>query len=157
MSEELKKILTAIFRLGKGTSLTKTEMVNLMIYNLRWFDPKGAKAVIQAGFQSGLLKAETEGQMAPTFDGDEVDTDVEWEPPKDLDLGKIVRPLMERLISAVEEAGLDKKEAVRSINRTSEELNLLFPAAAVYIGIEKGADMSRFFHEVENFILYGDR
>ena len=157
MSEELKKILTAIFRLGKGTSLTKTEMVNLMIYNLRWFDPKGAKAVIQAGFQSGLLKAETEGQMSPTFDIDEVDTDVDWEPPKDLDLGKIVRPLMERLISAVEEAGLDKKDAVRTINRTSEELNLLFPAAAVYVGIEKGAEMSRFFHEVENFILYGDR
>jgi len=157
VSEELKKILAAIFRLGKGTSLTRTEMVNLMIYNLRWFDPKGAKAVIQAGFQSGLLKAETEGQMAPTFDIGDVDTDVDWEPPKDLDLAKIVKPLMERLISAVVEAGLDKKEAVRSINRTSEELNLLFPAAAVYVGIEKGADMSRFFHEVENFILYGDR
>ena len=157
MSDDLRRILAAIFRLGKGSSLTKTEMVNLMIYNLRWFDPKGAKAVIQAGFQSGLLKAETEGQMSPTFDIEDVESDVEWEPPKDLDLGKMVRPLMERLINAVEEAGLDKKDAVRNINRSAEELNLLFPAAAVYVGIEKGADMSRFYNEVENFILYGDR
>ncbi|MBN1389371.1 MAG: DUF2240 family protein [Candidatus Thermoplasmatota archaeon] len=157
MTDDLKRILAAIFRLGKGTTLSRTEMVNLMIYNLRWFDPKGAKKVIQAGSQSGLLKAGTDGQMSPTFDIGEIEHDMGWEPPKDLDLGRIVKPLMERLINAVEEAGMDRREAVKSINRASEELNLLFPAAAVHVGSEKGADMSMFYNEVENFLLYGDR
>ncbi len=157
MSEDLKRIIAAVFKLGKGDSLTKTEIVNLMIYNLRWFDPQIAKSIIKAGFQSGLLKTESEGQIMPTFDLESVDSDVEWEPPKDMDVTGMVKPLMERLISAVEDAGMDKKEAVRSINRISEDLNLLFAAAAVHVGIEKGADMSRFYNEVENFILYGDR
>ncbi|MGA1866155.1 MAG: DUF2240 family protein [Thermoplasmatota archaeon] len=157
MSDDLRKILAAIFRLGKGTTLSRTEMVNLMIYNLRWFDPEGARKVIQAGSQSGLLRTGTDGQMSPTFEMTDVENDIGWEPPKDIDLAKMVRPLIERLINAVEEAGMDKKEAVRSINRTSEELVLLFPAAAIHVGIEKGADMSRFYNEVENFILYGDR
>ena len=157
MSEDLKKILAAVFRLGKGTSLSKTEIINLMIYNLRWFDPGEARSIIQAGYQSGLLKVESEGNIVPTFDINKVESSVEWEPPEDLDISGMVRPLMERLIEAVEGAGMDKKEAVRSINRTSEELNLLFAAAAVHVGIDKGADMSRFYNEVENFILYGDR
>ena len=104
-----------------------------------------------------MLKSESEGQIVPTFDPDDVKSDVEWEPPKDLDISSMVKPLIERLIAAVVDAGLDKKDAVRSINRTSEELNLLFAASAVHVGIDKGADMSRFYNEVENFILYGDR
>jgi hypothetical protein len=157
MTDDLKRIVASVFKLGKGSSLTRTELVNLMIYNLRWFDPEEAKVVIQAGFQAGHLKKERSGHIAPTFDIDEVDMDVDWEPPGDMDLGKMVKPLMERLILAVEEAGMEKKEAVRSINRTAEELNLLFPAAAIHVGLEKGADMSRFYGEVENFILYGER
>jgi len=68
VTDDLKRILSAIFKLGKGTGLSKTEMVNLMIYNLRWFDPQGARSIVKAGFQSGLLKTEAEGQIIPTFD-----------------------------------------------------------------------------------------
>jgi len=157
MTDDLKRIVASVFKLGKGTALTRTELVNLMIYNLRWFDPEEAKIVIQAGLQAGHLKMEGGGQIVPTFDIEDVEMDVDWEPPENMDPVKMVKPLMERLILAVEDAGMEKKEAVRSINRTAEELNLLFPAAAIHVGLEKGADMSRFFGEVENFILYGER
>jgi hypothetical protein len=157
MTDDLKRIVASVFKLGKGSALTRTELVNLMIYNLRWFDPEEAKIVIQAGFQAGHLKMRGDGQIIPTFEIDDVDMEVDWEPSGDMDLGKMVKPLMERLILAVEDAGMEKKEAVRSINRTAEELKLLFPAAAIHVGLEKGADMSRFYGEVENFILYGER
>ncbi len=157
MTDDLKRIIAAVFKLGKGDSLSRIEMINLMIYNLRWFDPEIARVVIQAGFQSGYLQKDPEGRILPLFNINEVEMDVDWEPPADLDISQMVRPLMERLISTVESAGMEKKEAVRSINRTAEELNLVFPAAALHVGMEKGADMSRFYNEVENFILYGDR
>ncbi|MFW3145863.1 MAG: DUF2240 family protein [Thermoplasmatota archaeon] len=157
MTDDLKRMLATVFKMGKGGALTRTEMTNIMIYNLRWFDPEGAKLVIQAGFSSGYLKNTGDGGVLPEFDIGSVTTEAGWEPAPDLDLKKMVRPLMERLIDAVVDSGLEKKDAVRSINRKSEELNLLFAAGVIYVGLEHGADMSRFYGEVENFILHGDR
>ncbi|MFO8051440.1 MAG: DUF2240 family protein [Thermoplasmatota archaeon] len=157
MSDDLKKMLAAVFKMGKGESLTKVEMTNLMIYNLRWFDPEGAKTVIKAGIHAGYLKKHGDNDIIPTFDPDEVETETGWEPPKDLNLKTMVRPLIERLIETVLEAGLEKKEAIRLINRVSEENGLLFAASAVHVGLDHGADMSGYYDEVENFILYGDR
>ncbi|MEA3558621.1 MAG: hypothetical protein U9R75_05140, partial [Candidatus Thermoplasmatota archaeon] len=61
------------------------------------------------------------------------------------------------LIEAVLGSGLEKKEAIRLMNRIGEENNLLFAASAVHVGLDHGADMSGFYDEVENFILHGDR
>ena len=150
-------MISAVYKMGKGENLTKVEMTNLMIYNLRWFDPAGAKAMIRAGIQSGLLKKEGDGELMPTFDIEEVETEPGWHPPEDLDLGRMVRPLVERLIDTVIRTGLEKKETIRLINRVSEDNGLLFAASAIHVGLDHGADMSPFYNEVENFILYGDR
>lgn len=156
MSEDLKKIITSVFSMGKGSSLSRMEMKNLLVYNLRWFGPDDAQQVIQAAMTSGLLQNDSSGMVIPTFDPDKVKVDIDYRPPSDLDMNSMVRPLFERLIEAVLETGLDKKEAIRAINRTGEERNLIFSCAAIYVGMERGADMSRFYAEVENSIRFGD-
>ncbi len=157
MTDDLKLIVVSTFRMGKGSSLSKVEMRNLLVYNLRWFGPEEADRIIQAAFSSGLIQTDMEGNVTPTFDISEVEISVGYEPPEDLDTEKLVRPLFERLIEAITRTGLDRKEGVRAINRKAEELNLLFPCAAIYIGIERGAEMSMFYSEVENSIRFGER
>jgi hypothetical protein len=143
--------------MGKGASLSKMEMRNLLVYNLRWFGPDEGDRIIKAAISSGLVQSDSEGSLNPTFDMSTVEVEVDYEPAKNLDTEKLVRPLFERLIESITSTGLDRKEAVRIINRKAEELNLLFPCAAIFVGIERGANMSMFYSEVENSIRFGER
>lgn len=155
MTDELRKIIASVFMLSGTDSLSKQEMVNLFSYNLRFFDPEDSRSVVEAAKNSGYLRIRDDGSMELTFDLKSVGISAEYIPPEGMDVNSLSKPLMERLIDAVMESGLSKKEAISSINRIVENYNLLFPAAAVYVGLENGADMSRFFPEVKNFIIHG--
>jgi hypothetical protein len=157
MSQDLKRIIASVFKMGKGEALTKLEIRNLLVYNLRWFKPNDADSVIKAALASGFVQHGEEGDLIPTFDIEQLEIEVGYSPPKDLDMTNMIRPLFERLIEAIQSTGLDKREAIRSINRKADELNLLFPCAAIYVGIERGAEMSRFYSEVDNSIRFGER
>lgn len=157
MSQDLKRIIASVFKMGKGEALTKMEIRNLLVYNLRWFKPDEADAVIKAGLSSGALQHGEEGDLIPSFDIDAIEIEVGYSPPKDLDMKKMIRPLFERLIEAIQTTGLEKREVIRSINRKADELNLLFPCAALYVGIDRGVDMTRFYSEVDNTIRFGER
>ncbi len=157
MTEDLKKILASIFKIGKGDGLTKKEIENILSYSLRWFDPDGSRKVISAAVGSGLIQLNPDQMYIPIFDPEEVEMEVGYTPPKDIDLSNLTRPLIERLIEAVMTSGMKKREVVKEINRMGEEKGLLFPAAAIYVGISHGVDMSPFYNEAENFIMYGDR
>ena len=155
VTDEPRKIIASVFMLSDTDSLTKQEMVNLFIYNLRFFDPEDSRSVVEAAKSSGYLRIRDDGSMELTFDQGSVGISPEYRPPEGLDVNSLSKPLMERLIDAVMESGLSKKEAISSINKVVESYSLLFPAAAVYVGLENGADMSRFFPEVKNFIIHG--
>ncbi|MCU0798454.1 MAG: DUF2240 family protein [Candidatus Thermoplasmatota archaeon] len=155
--DELRSIVAAVFKLGNGSSLTRTEMRNILIYNLRWFDPDKAANVVDAAAASGYLQTGPDSRLTPTFDMGSTVVDVAYRPPKDLETSTLVRPLLERMIETVIRSGLDRKEAVRTINKRVGELRVLFPCAVIQVGLERGADMSPFYAEVEDQILYGER
>lgn len=155
--DDLRSIVAAVFKLGKGSSLTRTEMRNILIYNLRWFDPDKATSIVEAAAMSGYLRIGPDMGLTPSFDMGTTIVDVAYRPPRDLDVSTLVRPLLERMIDTVVRSGLDRKEAVRTINKRVSELRLLFPCAVIQVGLERGADMSPFFSEVEDQILYGER
>jgi hypothetical protein len=155
MSDELKKIIGAVFKLSGEIPLSRQEMINLFVFNLKFFDHDGARAAIDAAKGSGYLKILENGNMETTFDLSELELPPDYRPPDNLDISALSRPLVERLINTIMESGMEKKEAVRSITKISETKNLLFPAAAIFVGLERGIDMSPFFREVENFIIHG--
>ncbi len=155
--DELRSIVASVFKMGKGSSLTRTEMRNILIYNLRWFDPDKATSVVDAAAASGYLRTGPDSRLSPTFDMGSTFVDVAYRPPQDLDVSTLVRPLLDRMIETVVRSGLERKEAVRTINKRVGELRLLFPCAVIQVGLERGVDMSPFYVEVEDQILYGDR
>ena len=155
--DELRAIVASIFKLGKGSSLTRTEMRNILIYNLRWFEPDKASSIVDAAAASGYLRTGSDSRLSPTFDMDSAVVDITYRPPKDLDVRTLVRPLLDRMIETIVRTGLDRKDAIRTINKRASELRLLFPCAVIQVGLERGADMSPFYGEVEDQILYGER
>jgi hypothetical protein len=82
-----------------------------------------------------------------------VNVEPDYRPAPDLNVEALNRSLSDRLIDAVCRKGMDKKDAIKAINRTAESLGLLFTAAAIYVGIEGGSDMSVFYGEVETSLL----
>lgn len=153
MSEELKRIVASVYRSGAGESLSTVEFVNILSYNLRFFPPDRARKVHQAALGSGLLRPEEGGMFKPSFPVENVSIPLEYRPNPDMNIEALNRSLSDRLIERVCDLGMDRKEAIRAINRTSETLNLLFPAAAIYLCVEGGKDMSMFYTEVETSFL----
>lgn len=153
MSDDLRRIVASVHRAGKGASLSMVEFTSILSYSLRFFPPDKARKVHQAALSSGLILPEGNGMFAPAFPIDSVQLDPDYRPPADLNIESLDRSLSDRLIEAVCRKGMDKKDAIRAINRTSESLGLLFAAAAIHVGIESGADMSSFYPEVETSFL----
>ena len=155
MTDELKNIIAATFRVSDGSPLSDQEMANILAFKLKYFDPSASRLAIDAAKSSGFLKTLDNNHMTPTFDIGSLELPPDYRPPDDLDVRKLSKPLVERLIDTIMESGMEKQEVARAINKASETYNLLFPAAAVFVGLEKGLDMSPFFGEVENFVLHG--
>lgn len=155
MTDELKKVIGAAFRLTGGGPLSPQEMANILAFKLKYFDPPTSRSAIEAARSSGYLKTLENNHLEPTFDISSMDISPDYQPPQDLDVRKLSKPLVERLMDTIMESGMEKQEAARSINKASETYNLLFPAAAIFVGMERGVDMSPFFEEVENFVLHG--
>jgi hypothetical protein len=153
LSEDLKKIVSSVYRSGKGTALSMVEFVSILSYNLRFFPPDKARKVHQAALGSGLLLPDSQGMFSPSFTVGSVTIEPDYRPPPDLNIETLNRSLSDRLIDAVCRRGMDKKDAIKAINRTSEALGLLFAASAIHVGIEGGADMSVFYGEVETSFL----
>jgi hypothetical protein len=157
VTDDLRKIVTSVFRSGKGSSLSTVEFVNTLSLTLRFFTLEKAKKVHQASIRSGLILPDSSGRFVPAFDIEGAEVEPDYRPPDDLDVDMLSRPLSDRLIEAVCRRGMDRKDAIKAINRTSESLNLVFAAAAVHVGIENGIDMSAFYGEVETTLLVPQR
>ena len=156
MKEEIGKIVTAIFNIAGGGPLSRREFINILAHNLRWFDPETSKKLLNAAVRSARIRVTPDGMLERAFDPDTVTLEADYTPDPSLDLDEMTKPLIERLIEAVCDQNLPRKDAVKMINHVGEELNLLFPAAAIHVSISRGRDMSEFYNEVNTFIINGE-
>jgi hypothetical protein len=157
MTGPLKKVVASVYRSGKGGPLSKVEFVGILSYNLRFFDPAKAGKLHKVAVGTGLLRPQGQNMYVPTFPADTIEIEPDYRPDPGMDLDSFNRSLSERLIDAVCGSGLERRDAIKNINRMAESLNLLFPAAAIYVGIEEGRDMSGFYTEVESVLLAPSR
>lgn len=153
MTDQLRRIVAAVYRSGKGGPLSRVEFTGILSYNLRFFPPDKANKVHKVALGTGLLRPQGQNMYVPTFPPGSVEIEPDYRPDPDIDLDAFNRSLSERLIDAVCGPGMDRREAIKRINRTAESLNLLFPAAAIYTGIDERRDMSGFYAEVESSLI----
>jgi len=157
VSDDLKKVVASVYLSRNGGPLSTVEFVGILSYNLRFFTHDKAQAVHRVALGSGLLTPQGQNMYVPSFDPGSLEVEPDFRPDPDMDLERYDRSLSERLIEAVCGPGLARKDAIRLINRAAESMNLLFPAAAIYVGIDHGRDMSSFFSEVQSTFIAPSR
>ncbi len=156
MKEEIGKIVASIFNIAGGGPISKREFTNILAHNLRWFDPETSMKLLNAAVRSAQVRVTPDGMLERGFDPDTIALEADYTPDPKLDLDEMTKPLIERLIEKVCDQNLPRKDAVKMINHVGEELNLLFPAATIHVGISRGRDMSEFYNEVNTFIINGE-
>ncbi|MGZ0746906.1 DUF2240 family protein [Haloparvum sp. AD34] len=133
-------------RLGEG------EFVVALSLDRDWFSPDQAKRLVDVAKGRGLV-AEEDGDLVPEFDPDNVDVPEEFTPDE-----SILREqsTFEQALDALVAAGVDKQEAVASINERQRGLEITIEAAAVLYAKEHGVDVDGLAAEARDDLLTAD-
>ncbi len=119
-------------RLGEG------EFVVALSLEREWFTPDQAKRLVNVATGRGLLARE-DGDLVVQFDPAGVDVPEGFTPDE-----SILREqsTFERVLDALTDAGIEKREAVAAINQRQRELEVTVEAAAMLYARSEGVDVS---------------
>jgi len=123
----LRRAVAVPFRMKGRERLAQSEFVVALSLDREWFSPEQAKRLVDVATTEGLLDRDEEG-LDPTFDTHEVTLPDGFAPGEDV---LRQRSTFERALEAVVDAGVEKREAVASINRLQADLAVTVEAAAV--------------------------
>lgn len=123
----LQVALGAPFDSVGRAELTEQEIVVDLAVDRNWVSPDQAKRLVELGRKRGLLDRDGEDLRA-TFDVADVEIPEGYTPDERLFQE---RSPVEVVIEALEEAGIDRREAVASINELQDRLSITAGAAAV--------------------------
>ncbi|PSQ04705.1 DUF2240 domain-containing protein [Halobacteriales archaeon QS_5_68_33] len=130
----LRRAVAEPFRAKGRETLTDSEFVVVLSLDREWFTAEQAKRLVDVATTEGLLER-VDGNLAMTFDRREVAIPDGFTPDEDL---LRQRSTFERALQTLVEAGIEKQDAVASINRLQAELGVTVEAAAVVYARRQG-------------------
>jgi len=151
--DEPKTALVALFRIHGREAITESEFVQDASFKLRWFSPKEAQRLLQAGIDRGLLLAEA-GNVRLAFDAASIAVPVNYKPspeaiatPPEVDL---FSRILERLCAAT---GEPSQPLVARINQVQERLGVDADVAAACVASSRGVDVADLLGDIEAEVL----
>ena len=155
MESEATLIITSVFKKSGRKKLSSSDFFLTLSMDLGWFPPAEAKKFVKWAEENNLLKRDEEDLLTPTFDLKTIDIPIDFQPSMKKWIPNRRKPLRERLIEYIEKnSGIEDIE--EKINDIMVEKKIFFEVAALFIGIKLNIDMSRFFDEVERYILHNE-
>jgi hypothetical protein len=148
----LEVTVAAPFRDRGRTRLGEGEFVVALSLDRDWFTPDQAKRLVDVAAGRGLLSREAEDLVAE-FDPASVAVPEGFVPDE-----SVLREqsTFERVLSALEAAGVEKQAAVAAINERQRDLGVTIEAAAVLDARRRGVDVDDVSERVQAE-LAGDR
>ncbi len=137
---ELQKSIAVLYKSKGRGELTEKEFVFSASMDLRWFSPKEAQKLMEAGLSGGFLERR-EGSLVPTFDCSTVSVPVDYRPPKAaLEEGaKRNTDLFTEIVEAIVRAkSVPKREVVSRVNKEQEMLGIDIEPAALLVASSYG-------------------
>lgn len=133
-------------RLGEG------EFVVALSLDRDWFSPDQAKRVVDVALGRGLL-AEEEGKLVAQFDPEDVRVPEEFTPDE-----SILREqsAFEQTLDKLLTAGVEKQEAVATINSLQRDLGITIEAAAVVYARRQGVEVDEAAQKARAKALEGE-
>jgi hypothetical protein len=134
----LHRAVAAPFRQRGVDRITESEFVVALSLDRDWFSPDQAKRLVDVAAGEGLLDRDGD-RLVAAFDPGAVDVPDGFAPAETV-LRR--RSTFERVLDAVVDRGIDKQEAVASINRLQADLGLTVEATAVLYARRQGLDVT---------------
>jgi hypothetical protein len=141
----LRRAVAAPFRQRGVEQLKQSEFVVALSLDLEWFSPDQAQRLADVAATEGLVEHSEDG-LAVTFDPHGVEVPAEFEPNESV---LQQRSTFERLLATVVDAGIEKQEAVASINRLQADLAISVEAAAALYAHRQGLDVTDIARQAE--------
>ena len=134
----LRTAVAVPFRQAGQASMPESEVVVALSLDRDWFTPDQAKRLLDVAASEGFV-TRTDGQVTVEFSADDVEVP-EGFVPEEAILQE--RSTFERLLSAIEDAGVEKQSAVAEINALQADLGVTVEAAAVVYARRRGVDVA---------------
>jgi hypothetical protein len=134
----LRRAVAAPFRQRGVESLRESEFVVALSLDRDWFSPDQAQRLVDVAVSEGLLDREAE-TVTVAFDPAAVEIPEGFVPEESV---VQQRSTFERVLSALVEAGVEKRTAVAEINRLQADLDVAIEAAALLYARRQGLDVS---------------
>jgi hypothetical protein len=133
----LRTAVAAPFRQRGVERIGENEYVVALSLDRDWFSPDQAKRLIDVATGQGLLSRD-DGDLIVEFDPHDVTVPEEFVPDESV---LQEQSTFERVLDRVVSDGVEKQEAVASINRLQSELAVTVEAAAVVYARRRGLDV----------------
>ena len=156
---ELQKSIAVLYKSKGKEELSEKEFVFSASMDLRWFSPKEAQRLMDAGISGGFLERKN-GRLIPTFDCSSVSVPVDYRPPKAAldEVAKKNTDLFTEIVEAIVRArSVPKREVVSKVNREQEMLGIDIEPAALLVASSYGIQMDiDYLQRAESAVLGRD-
>ncbi|WP_255195163.1 DUF2240 family protein [Halorarius litoreus] len=133
----LRVAVAAPFRSEGKRVLGESSFVVALSLDRDWFSPDQAKRLVDVAVGEGLLERTDDGLRA-TFDPSGVTVPEDYHPDESI---LQQRSVFEKVLDACLDSGIEKQEAVASINRLQADLAVTIEAAAILYAHRNGIDV----------------
>ena len=130
----LRSAVGAPFVQAGTDRLGRSDFVVALSLDRDWFSPDQAKRLIDVAASEGLLEPDDD-ELVATFDVGDVTVPEGFTPDESI---LQQRTTFERILDAVVDSGIDKREAVAAINGLQSDLGVTLETAAVVYARRKG-------------------
>lgn len=143
---DLQKSIALLFTRKGKESLTEREFVFSASMDLRWFSPREAQRLLDAGLSGGYLERRN-GSIAPTFDIGNADLPLDYKPGREVLEQAAAKQQKDLFIEMVEQIArmksVPKREVVSKVNRKQEMLGIDVEPAVLLVAYDYGLNVDQ--------------
>lgn len=157
---EIERSIAVLYRRKGKEVLTEKEFVFSASMDLRWFSPKDAQKLLDAGLAGGLLKR-VDGNLLPTFDYGKIDVPIDYRPDTKLLKNASVRrkgDLFSEMVDTISRSrSVPKREIVSKVNKKQERMGIDIEPAVLLVAYDYGLDVGgSYLERATNEVLNRD-
>lgn len=158
---EIERSIAVLYRRKGKEVLTEKEFVFSASMDLRWFSPKDAQKLLDAGLAGGLLKR-VDGNLLPTFDFGRIDVPIDYRPDskmlKNATIATRSKDLFSEMVDTISRSrSVPKREVVSRVNKKQEKLGIDIEPAVLLVAYDYGLDVGgSYLERAANDVLSRD-
>lgn len=150
----LQQTIASLFKRKGAKEIPSRDLELLASMELRWFEPKDARKIMESAIKLGLLN-EHGNKLKITFDYNTINIPIAFKPPKDLyeQLNQDNQSLFMQIVNHISiSTDIPEKDIIAEINEKQQRANdyLTLETLAILYGKSKDVDVDSFIPVVKS-------